>query len=372
MALILIISPILNSCQKEELKPAEVEKISWGKTGDGNNVDLYTLKNNKGSVMQVTNYGAIIVSLTMPDRNNKFEDIVLGNDSLYKYLRESPYFGAIVGRYGNRIGNGKFKIDDVPYQLTINNGENHLHGGLNGFDKVVWQAEPVKVENGSALKLSYHSYDGEEGYPGNLDITVFYTLSNENELIIEYSGKTDKKTIFNPTHHSYFNLTGKESSILDHELIINADQFTPVDSGLITTGELVNVENTAFDFRTAKAIGKDITNDEEQLKFGLGYDHNWVLNNYDGTLKLAVTLYEKNSGRVMEVLTTEPGLQFYSGNFLDGSITGKNNVVYNYRSGLCLEAQHYPDSPNKENFPSVILKPGDTYSQKTVYRFSAK
>lgn len=367
-----VIFILVTSCQQNLDNNKSIEVNVFGKLNDNENANLYTLKNSKGSVMKVTDYGAIIVSLTMPDRNGEYKDIVLGYDNLEGYVKNNPYFGAIVGRYGNRIGKGKFKIDENEFQLAVNDGENHLHGGVVGFDKVLWKASPIEKENGSALKLTYNSHDGEEGYPGNLHLEVTYTLTNENELIIDYSGTTDKTTIVNPTQHSYFNLAGNGEPILEHELEIDADKFTPVDKGLITTGEILDVENTPMDFRIAKKIGKDINADYEQLKFGIGFDHNWVLNNYDGTLKHAASVYEQNSGRYMEVLTTEPGLQFYSGNFLDGTIIGKNNIVYNHRTGLCLEAQHFPDSPNKANFPSVLLKPGDEYKQTTVYKFSTK
>lgn len=362
----------ITACNQSVDKSSSLDVVTFGKLSDSVNINLYTLKNSSGSVMKVTDYGAIIVSLTMPDREGKFEDVVLGYDNLDGYVKNNPYFGAIVGRYGNRIGKGKFKIDENELQLVINDGENHLHGGLVGFDKVFWKAEPIEITNGSALKLTYNSFDGEQGYPGNFNLSVTYTLTNDNELVIDYEGTTDKTTIANPTHHSYFNLTGKAEKILQHELIINADQFTPVDKGLITTGEFLQVENTPMDFRNAKEIGKDIDADFEQIKFGLGYDHNWVVNDYDGSLKFAASLYEKNTGRFMEVFTTEPGMQFYSGNFLDGTITGKNNVVYKHRTGICLEAQHYPDSPNKSNFHSVILKPGEIYKQTTTYKFSVK
>jgi aldose 1-epimerase len=362
----------LISCSEKVETNISIQKEKFGEV-NGAPVEIYTLINESGAKARITNYGAIVQSLFVPDRNNKFEDIVLGYDSLSGYLRVNPYFGAIVGRYGNRIGKGEFSLDGESFQLSINNGNNHLHGGVSGFDKKVWEAEEVKSDLGPALKLTYFSADMEEGYPGNLTLSVIYTLTNDNKLRIDYSATTDKKTILNPTHHSYFNLTGdSNNTILDHKLMINADKFTPVDRELITTGELSDVEGTPMDFREPTSIGLRINDDNEQLKFGGGYDHNWVLNNYDGTLQKVASLYDSTSGRFMELYTDEPGLQFYSGNFLDGSITGKNGVVYNYRSGLCLEAQHFPDSPNKENFYPVVLNPGEVYEQTTIYKFSIK
>lgn len=339
----------------------------------GEQVYSYTLKNKNGMEASIINYGATVVSLTAPDRNGKFEDVVLGYDSLEGYINDKSYFGSIVGRYGNRIGKGKFSIDGNNYQLTINNGENHLHGGINGYNKVFWNAEPAKTDSSQSLKLTYVSPDGEQGYPGTVTLQVVYTLNDKNELQIDYTGTTDKPTILNPTHHSYFNLTGNpENTILAHELAINAENFTPVDNGLITTGELAKVENTPMDFRKTEKIGLRINENFEQLKFGKGYDHNWVLDNFNGKVQTAVTLYDSTSGRLMEVLTDQPGMQFYSGNFLDGTIKGKNNIQYKFRTGLCLEAQGFPDSPNKPNFPSVRLNPGKTYKQTTIYKFSTR
>ncbi len=346
-------------------------------------VDLYTLKNSQGMEANITNYGGIVVSLKVPDRNGLMEDVVLGYDSLEQYVANNPYFGALIGRYGNRIGKGTFQLDGNKYKLATNNNSNHLHGGLKGFDKVVWDAKPISVENGVGLRLIYHSLDGEEGYPGNLSVQVDYVLTNGNELRIEYTATTDKRTPVNLTHHSYFNLSGNaKSDILGHELMIAADGFTPVDNTLIPTGEIRQVAGTAFDFRVAKAIGKDIGSSSEQLEFGKGYDHNFVLFEKSRTktekeksgeeLQLAATVFEPVSGRFMEVLTTEPGLQFYSGNFLDGTNIGKNGMPYQHRYGFCLETQHFPDSPNKPNFPSTILEPGQMYRTVTVYRFSLK
>lgn len=362
----------LISCSEKVETNVSIQKEKFGEV-NGVPVEIYTLTNDSGDKVKITNYGAIVQSLFVPDRNNKLEDVVLGYDSLSGYMKVNPYFGAIVGRYGNRIGKGIFSLDGETFQLSINNGNNHLHGGVNGFDKKVWDAEEVKSDLGPALRLTYFSADMEEGYPGNLTLSVTYTLTNDNELRIDYSATTDKKTILNPTHHSYFNLTGNpNNTILDHKLMIDADKFTPVDNELITTGELTDVEGTPMDFREPTSIGLRINNDNEQIKFGGGYDHNWVLNNYDGAVHKVASLYDSTSGRFMELFTNEPGLQFYSGNFLDGSINGKNGVVYNYRRGLCLEAQHFPDSPNKKNFYPVVLNPGEVYEQTTIYKFSVK
>ncbi len=347
-----------------------IEDELFGKLED-EEVFLFTLKNNNGIEVKIMNYGGIVVSLNVPDRFGNFADIVLGYDTFKEYLQDTSYFGAIVGRYANRICEGKFTLNGKMYQLPVNEGKNHLHGGIKGFNKVVWSAEPLDTVN-PAIKLSYFSKDGEEGYPGNLSVLVKYTLTDANELKIDYQATTDKPTIINLSHHSYFNLNGAgNNSILDHELMINADYFTPINENLIPTGEIKAVENTVMDFRKPTAIGKRINENDEQLKFGLGYDHNWVLNHYDGNIRPAVQLYEPKSGRLMKVLTTEPGMQFYSGNFLDGTITGKNNKRYEYRGAVVLEAQHFPDSPNHENFPSVVLKPGDIYKQTTVYQFLA-
>lgn len=347
---------------------------AFGKTLEGKAVELYTLTNRNGMEASITTYGAIVVSLTAPDRDGKYADVVLGFDRLEGYLAGHPYFGAIVGRYGNRIAKGKFTLDEKEYTLAVNNGENHLHGGIKGFDKAVWQARASIKKTGVELALTYTSADGEEGYPGNLAVKAVYTLTNDNELKIEYSATTDKPTPVNLTNHSYFNLAGQGSGdILGHELMIAADRFTPVDQGLIPTGELRPVEGTPFDFRKPTAIGARIEQADEQLKFGGGYDHNFVLNKQQqGALELAASVYELKSGRRMEVFTTEPGIQFYCGNFLDGTNVGKGGKVYNFRNGLCLETQHFPDSPNKPEFPSVILKPGKEYSTTTVYKFSAE
>jgi aldose 1-epimerase len=344
----------------------------FGKTKGGEVVELYTLTNSKGIEATIMNYGGIVVSLKVPDRGGRFEDVVLGFDTLDGYLQDPPppYFGALIGRYANRIAKGRFSLNGVEYKLAQNNGENHLHGGIRGFDKVVWKA---KKQNPQNLELTYVSKDGEEGYPGNLTATVIYTLGDENDLKIDYTATTDKDTIINLTNHSYFNLVGQgQGDILDHQLVINADRFTPVDSGLIPTGELRSVEGTPFDFRQARAIGERIDNADEQLTLGKGYDHNFVLNRSGDRIEFAARVTEPKLGRVMEVLTTQPGVQFYSGNFLDGKFRGKGGKVYQRRNALCLETQHFPDSPNKPSFPSVVLKPGERYQTTTVYKFSTK
>jgi aldose 1-epimerase len=345
---------------------------NFGELADGTPMSLYTLKNSNGATMKVINYGGIITSLTVPDRAGKMGDIVLGYDSLEGYLTSSPYFGALIGRYGNRIAKGKFSLDGKQYSLAVNNGANHLHGGNKGFDKVMWNIQREDVEDGVAIRLSYLSKDMEEGYPGNLQADVIYNLTDKNELIITYKATTDKKTIVNLTQHTYFNLSGGSRDILSHELVLNADRFLPVDNTLIPTGELKPVEGTPFDFRKPLAIGNRINEKDQQLKFGNGYDHCWVLNPAKDGLTKAAILYDPSSGREVTVYTSEPGIQFYSGNFLDGTLTGKNKTVYNFRSGLCLETQHFPDSPNQKKFPSVELNPGQVYHSETVYKFSVR
>jgi aldose 1-epimerase len=359
------------SCSvKKEVKPT-MKKENFGHAIDGKQIFIYTLKNSKEMEVKITNYGGIVVALSVPDRKGKFEDIVLGFEKLEDYTNEHPYFGALIGRYGNRVQNGKFSLNGTEYILAKNDKENSLHGGLKGFDKVVWDTETKKGEN--SLTLSYLSKDGEEGYPGNLSVKVIYTLTDSNELKIEYTATTDKPTVLNLTHHSYFNLAGAgNSDVLSHELMLNADKFTPVDSGLIPTGEMKSVQGTPMDFTKPTQIGARINQNDEQLKLGKGYDHNWILNKTGNELSLAAKVYEPTSGRVMEVYTTEPGIQFYSGNFLDGSNIGKNKKRYNHRYGFCLETQHFPDSPNKPNFPTTVLNPGDTYKQTTIYKFSSK
>jgi aldose 1-epimerase len=348
-----------------------ITKQAFGNMPDGTPVDLYTLTNANGLETKITTYGGAVVSLLAPDREGKLDDVVLGLETLAEYIEKSPYFGCITGRYANRIAKGKFTLNGVEYSLAQNDGENHLHGGLRGLGKVVWAAEELSSDEGVGLKLTYLSRDGEENYPGNLSIAVTYTLTDDNELRIDYLATTDQDTIVNLTNHTYFNLAGAGSGdILKHKLMIAADRFTPIDNTLIPTGELRNVESTPLDFRQLTPIGARIGQDNEQLNFAGGYDHNWVLNSADGSLALAARVQEPTTGRVMEVYTTEPGIQFYSGNFLDGSITGKGGKVYAKRSGLCLETQHFPDSPNKPNFPSIVLKPGETYQTTTSYKFT--
>ena len=348
-----------------------IEKEIFGKTSDGMLIDLYSLINSNRMEVKITNYGGIVVSIKVPDRNGRMDDVVLGYDQLDGYLENTPYFGAIIGRYGNRIAKGRFSLGGVEYTLAQNNGENHLHGGIKGFDKVVWKVKEIHNNDEVGLELQYTSKDGEEGYPGNLTVTVIYMLTQNDELKIEYTAVTIKETIVNLTNHAYFNLRGS-GDILGHELMIRGDYFTPVDAGLIPTGELRPVEGTPMDFNQSTVIGARIDLKDDQLIFGLGYDHNWVLKNQDGSLALAARVLEPSTGRILEVYTTEPGIQFYSGNFLDGSISGKGGEIYHKRYGFCLETQHYPDSPNKPQFPSVVLKPGQTYTQTTIYKFSAK
>jgi aldose 1-epimerase len=352
---------------------ASVTSASFGKLADSTDVSLFTLTNAQGMTMKVMNYGGTITSLTAPDKDGTFEDVVLGYDSLAGYLKNSPYFGALIGRYGNRIGKGKFSLEGKNYQLPLNNDVNSLHGGANGFDKRFWNIEEYPVDNGAAIKLTYTSKDMEEGYPGNLNAQVIYHLTDNNELKLFYEATTDKTTVINLTQHTYFNLSGNtKSDILQHELFLDADQFVPVDKTLIPTGELKAVSETPFDFKTPTAIGSRIDKKDQQLEFGLGYDHCWVLNTKGDTSKVAATLHDPTSGRVMSVYSSEPGIQFYSGNFLNGSITGKLGIVYQQRYGVCLETEHFPDSPNKKNFPSVVLKPGETYRTQTIYSFSTK
>ncbi|UII21468.1 aldose epimerase family protein [Fulvivirga ligni] len=340
---------------------------------DGKKVSLYTLKNSHGVEAHITNYGGIITSLMVPDKTGKLEDVVLGYDNLADYQKDSPYFGALIGRYGNRIAKGKFTLDGEEYTLAVNNGVNTLHGGKKGFDKVVWDAEKITTDEGEGLKLNYVSPDMEEGYPGELKVEVTYVLTDDNSLKIDYTATTDKKTIVNLTNHSYFNLTGGvKGDILGHEVMINADKFVPIDSTLIPEGQLESVDGTPFDFREPTAIGARIGEDNQQLTYGGGYDHCWVLNADGEGMTKAASVYEPKSGRLMEIFTTEPGLQFYSGNFLDGSLTGKGGVAYKYRWGIALETEHYPDSPNQPDFPSVELNPGETYHTSTTYKFSTK
>ncbi len=350
-----------------------ITKELFGKLADGKEAYLYSLKNVSGMTVQITNYGATVTSVSVPDRNGKFAEVALGYDSLDRYINGTVFFGGIVGRYANRIAKGRFTLDGKTYQTTLNDGPNSLHGGKIGFNKVLWNAEALETSNGETLKLTYVSKDGEEGFPGTVTISVTYTLTKDNSLQIDYSGTTDKTTILNPCNHSYFNLSGDpKKTIIDEELMINADKYTPVDSTLIPTGELASVAGTPFDFRKMTVIGSRINDANPQLKICGGYDLNWVLNEYNGKVRKVAEVYDPPSGRVLEVLTDQPGIQFYSGNFLNGKDIGKGGVKYEFRSGLALETQLYPDSPNKPEFPSATLKPGQTYKQTTIYKFSAK
>ncbi len=347
-----------------------VSSAPYGKLSDGTEISVYTLRNANGVTLEVINYGGIIRTLNVPDRDGKMIDVVLGFDSLAAYTKRNPFFGSLVGRYANRIAGGRFVLDGTEYNLVKNNNGNHIHGGTRGFDKVVWNIEEAEAEDGVAVRLTYTSQDMEEGYPGNLDVEVIYTLTNDNAIKFDYKATTDKKTIINLTQHTYFNLNGGKADVLEHEVSLNADHFLPVDENLIPTGELMPVENTPFDFRTPVKIGERINDDHEQLRRGRGYDHCWVING-EG-LKPTAEVYDSASGIEMMVYTTEPGVQLYTGNFLDGTLTGKNGVVYQQRSGFCLETQHFPDSPNKEQFPSVVLAPGETYTSQTIYRFTVR
>jgi len=364
----------------ETRRQASVSQAPFG-TINGRPVTVYTLTNSSGMELRATNYGGIILSLLVPDRNHQLGDVVLGFDSLPPYATVSPYFGALIGRYGNRIARARFTLDGHTYTLAKNNGPNSLHGGKIGFNKVIWAAAPFQKPDGVGIVLTRTSPDGEEGYPGNLKVTVSYTLTDSNEVIFDYRATTDKATPINLTQHSYFNLSDGDSTILGQVVMINADSFTPVDSTQIPTGEIKSVANTPFDFRTPIKIGARIDENDDQLKIGKGYDHNFVLrkdsatgSDHDTTagMTLAATVYDPASGRMMKVYTTEPGLQFYTGNFLDGTLMGKGGVVYKHRSGFAMEMQHFPDSPNHANFPSTILRPGEQYHSRSIYKFSVK
>lgn len=344
-----------------------IAKERFGQTPDGQQVDLYTLTNANGLRSKVTNYGAILVSMEVPDRNGKLADVTLGYDSLDRYLKRGSFFGATVGRYANRIGKAGFVLNGVEYKLAANSGPNHIHGGSKGFDKVVWEAERVETKDAVGVRMSYLSKDGEEGYPGNLKCSVTYTLTNNDELKISYGAETDKTTVVNMTNHSYWNLAGQgNGDVLGHELLLNADRYTVADKGLIPTGEIRTVKGTALDFTKPVTIGARIA------QVGSGYDHNYVLNSGGGSLALCARVYEPASGRLMEVYTTEPGVQLFTGNFLDGSVAGKAGKMYKRHGGFCLETQHFPDSPNKPEFPSVVLEPGRKYATTTVHKFYAK
>ena len=363
---------LTSSCMSDNSK-VTIEKSPFGTTVEGIDVNEYTLSNQQGMEVSIINYGGIITSWTAKDKNGVYEDIVLGYNELSEYEKETPYFGAIIGRYGNRIAKGKFSIDGKEYTLAVNNGENHLHGGMKGFDKVVWDAETRSTDSSVSLVLTYLSKDMEEGYPGNLEVEVVYTLNNEDELSVTYKATTDKTTVINLTQHSYFNLSANfNNTILNHELILNSDSYLPVDKTLIPTGEFRDVTNTPFDFRTPKTIGQQISEEDLQLKNGFGYDHCWVLNEQDKGVRFVASAFEPQSRRYLEVFSDEPGIQFYSGNFLDGTLPSKNNGSYEFRSGFCLETQHFPDSPNQKNFPSVILRPGEEYTSHTIFKLSVK
>jgi aldose 1-epimerase len=366
-----LVATVLVVAGCSEKKPvASITSEEFGKMPDGQKVLIYTLVNNNGLKAKITEYGATLVSLEAPDKDGKLADVVLGYASLDGYLKGDPFYGKTVGRFANRIAKGKFSLEGKEYTLAINNTPNHLHGGPKGYHSVVWKSEIIEKEGHQALKFTYHSPDGEEGYPGNMDIEVIYTWNDENGLVIDYKATTDQSTIINLTNHALFNLKGEcNGDILGHVLTLNASKFTPVDSTLIPTGELRPVAGTPLDFTTPHAIGERIASDDEQIKKGMGYDHNWVIDRKDSSLILAVTLVEPESGRKMEVYTTEPGMQFYTGNFIDGKFVGKTNKPHEYRCGLALEAQHYPDAPNQPTFPSVVLKKGEVYTQTTVYKF---
>ncbi|WP_348812775.1 aldose epimerase family protein [Flavobacterium maritimum] len=367
--LTIFMSVVMVSCKEsdKDILPKE----SFEKEFEGKQISLYNLQNKNGMVCQITNYGARVVSLLVPNKDKKRTDVVLGLESIDQYLKNGEYLGAIVGRYGNRIANGKFNLNDQTYTLFKNNGPNSLHGGKKGYADVVWDAHAFTTKKGeNAIELSYLSKDGEEGFPGNLQIKVTYTLTDENELKIDYWAQTDAATVINLTNHAYFNLKGAgNGDIFSHNLTLYADNFTPTNSTLIPTGKIQKVANTPMDFRTPHTIGERINENTIDLKYGLGYDHNWILNKNPGKLTLAANVSEPSTGIEMKVLTTEPAIQFYSGNFLDGKIIGKGKKQYNHRTAFCLEAQHYPDSPNHANFPSTVLKPGDTYTQSTIYQF---
>jgi aldose 1-epimerase len=372
VVLALLAASLMTSCTGKKADQA-MTRTKFGTTPDGRDVWVYTLRNSAGMEARITNFGGVVLSLLVPDREGRLADVVLAYDSLAPYAVNKPYFGALIGRYGNRIGKGKFSLEGVEYTLATNNGPNHLHGGVTGFDKVLWEAREDESVPGRRLVLAHGSRHMEEGYPGNLAVKVTYTLNDSNELKIEYHATTDRPTVVNLTQHSYFNLAGHgEGDILGHELMIDADAFTPVDSGLIPTGELRPVAGTPMDFTSPVAIGGRILEPYDQLILAGGYDHNWVLNKPSRAYGLAARVTEPSSGRVMEVLTREPGLQFYCGNFLDGTDTGKGGKVYRHRYGFCLETQHFPDSPNKPGFPPTTLRPGEEYSTVTAYRFSVR
>ena len=350
--------------QTNEVKMAESHPLA-------DKIKTFTLTNEQGNDVKITNFGAKVMSIVIPDRQGNKSNVVLGYDSAWEYLNGNLYFGAIIGRYANRIAHGEFELDQVKYQLNKNNGPNHLHGGPDGFHNVIWEARQFQNDEDDVLELTYESKDGEEGYPGKLTVKVVYTWTNRNELMIDYEAKTDKKTVVNLTHHSFFNLLdGGKSSITNHKLMLNAESYLPVDSTLIPTGEIAAVSNTPMDFRVSRPIGEFIQQPYPQLIVGKGYDHNFVLDYYEDSMILAAEVYEPVTGRVMHVYTDQPGMQFYSGNFLDGTDIGHENTKYKFRSAFCLEAQHFPVSPNQLSFPTTIPEPGESYTQSTIYEFS--
>lgn len=359
-----------NVAQKDSVT---IEKSAYGTTAKGEKIDSYKLKNQKGMEVDIMTYGGIITSLKVPNKAGVSEEVVIGFNNFEQYTKDNPYFGALIGRYGNRIAKGKFTLDGKEYKLATNNGKNALHGGPEGFHRRIWTVEEAKGGNAAVLKLKYISKDMEEGYPGNLTVFVTYTLNGDNSLDVQYEATTDKKTVVNLTQHSYFNLSGDfTKTILNNEITIDADKLVPVDADLIPTGKLDDVTNTPFDFRKPKAIGKDIEVTNDQLKKGLGYDHCWVLNNQDKGFRFAASAYEPTSGRLLEVYTDQPGIQLYTGNFLDGTLPTRDGKTYAHRTGLCLETQHYPDSPNQKDFPTTVLNPGENYKTKTTFKFSTK
>ena len=367
--------PATPSQPKPSAQPAQpqmtIAKEVFGKV-DSKDVHLYTLTNKNGAICKITNYGGIVTDIQVPDKKGNLGSVILGFDSLEKYLAGHPYFGCITGRYANRIAEGKFSIDGTEYTLATNNGANHLHGGIKGFDKQIWTATEIKTANHVGLKLTRTSPDGEEGYPGKLDAEVIYKWTNDNALEIDYKAKTDKPTVINLTNHCYFNLTGAKRDILNHQMTIHANRIVPTNDAGIPTGRLMNVARTPFDFTKPHAIGQRINTNHIQITNGKGYDHNWVLNNQDGKVALAATVTESTTGRILEVLTDQPGIQFYTGNYLDGTLTGRGNKTYSHRFGFCLETQIYPDSPNQESFPKAILRPGETYKHHCTYKFSVQ
>jgi aldose 1-epimerase len=368
-----IAAACITGCESMSNTPkGTITKSDFGKTPEGKVVEMYTLRNSKGMEAQIMTYGGIVTSLKTPDQHGKFADVVLGFDNLDSYIKGNPYFGALIGRYGNRIANGKFTLDGKTYSLPQNNGSNCLHGGPKGFDKVVWTARPLPTAHGPSLILTYVSPGGEEGFPGTLAVTAIYSITEDNELRLDFSATTSEKTLVNLTHHSYFNLRAS-GDVLNHTVTINANTFTPTDAGSIPTGELRAVKGTPFDFTTPHTIGERINADYEQIQLGKGYDHNWVVNQKaPNELTLVATVSEPTSGRTMEVWSTEPGTQFYTGNFLDGTAVGKGGWAYKFREGFCFEPQHFPDSPNHPAFPSTVLNPGETFKNIIIYKFGTK